>query len=158
MKQKFTLIKNHEQKKLIIKEYAELDKEILSLLCEEIYDAEAVMTAIAKGKEALIRVLRTKNMYPPSAYMDQIAEAVVSLYESDNDNTKDLMLNDMDVLLPPEVKEIAEVEEDLEDDGDIDDLLDGDEVDDDLDEQFEIKKLRSSLKIVDDETEDNNDD
>ena len=158
MKQKFTLIKNEEQKKLIIKEYAELDKDILSLLCEEAYDANAVTDAISRNTEALISVLRTKNMYPPSTYMNQIAEAVVSLYESDNVDTKDLLLNDMDVLLPPEVEEPAEVEDAVEDDGDIDDLLDDDKDDDDLDEKLEIKKLKSSLKIADDEPEDSDDD
>jgi len=158
MKQKFTLIKNEEQKKFIIKEYAELDKDILSLLCEETYDAVAITDAISRNTEALISVLRTKNMYPPSAYMNQIAEAVVSLYESDNVDTKDLLLNDMDVLLPPEEKEIIEVEDAIEDDGDIDDLLDGDEVDDELDEKLEIKKLKSSLKIADAEPEDADDD
>jgi len=158
MKQKFTLIKNEEQKKLIIKEYAELDKGILSLLCEEAYDAEAVTDAISRNTEALIAVLRTKNMYPPSAYMDQIAEAVVSLYESDSVDTKDLLLNDMDVLLPPEVEEPAEVEDTVEDDGDIDDLLDDDKDDDDLDEKLEIKKLKTSLKIADAEPEDSDDD
>lgn len=157
MKQKFTLIKDKEQQKLIVKEYAELDKEILSLLCEEVYDTETVEAAIAKGNDTLIRTLRTKNMYPPSAYMDQIVEAVIALFKSESDESKELILNDMDVFLSPEAKEVAEVKEDLEDDGDIDDLLDGDEVDDDLDEQFEIKKLRSSLKIVDDESEDTDD-
>jgi len=158
MKQKFTLIKNEEQKKLIIKEYAELDKDILSLLCEEVYDADAVTDAISRNREALVAVLRTKNMYPPSAYMDQIAEAVVSLYESDSDDIKDLLLNDMDVLLPPEVEEPAEMEDAVEDDGDIDNLLDDDEDDEDLDEKLEIKKLKSSLKIADGEPEDADDD
>jgi len=158
MKQKFTLIKNDGQKKLIIKEYAELDKDKLSLLCEETYDAEAVTGAISENTEALITALRTKNMYPPSAHMNQIAEAVVSLYESDMIETKDLILNDMDVLLPPDVKKISDVEDVVDEDGDIDDLLDGDEVDDELDEKLEIKKLKSSLKIADDEPEDSDDD
>ncbi len=158
MKQKFTLIKNEEQKKLIIKEYAELDKDILSLLCEETYDAEAVADAISRNKEALISVLRTKNMYPPSAYMNQIAEAVVSLYESDSFDTRDLLLNDMDVFLSPEIEDVAEAEDVIEDDGDIDDLLDDDKDDDDLDEKLEIKKLKSSLKIADAEPEDAEDD
>ena len=163
MKQKFTLIKNDGQKKLIIKEYAELDKDKLSLLCEETYDAEAVTDAISENTEALITALRTKNMYPPSAYMNQIAEAVVSLYESDMVETKDLILNDMDVLLSSGAKKISDMEDVADDDGDIDDgdiddLLEEDEVDDELDEKMEIKKLKSSLKIADDEPEDSDDD
>ena len=34
MKQKYSIYKDTSNQKLIIKEYAELDKEILSLLCE----------------------------------------------------------------------------------------------------------------------------
>ena len=158
MKQKFTLIKNVQQKNLVIKEYAELDKDILSLLCEETYESDMVKNAISNDKEALITVLRTKNMYPPSAYMDQIAEAVKTLYETDGAATKDLLLNDMDLLLPPEAEAIPEAEDELEDDGDIDDLLEEDEVDDELDEKLEIKKLKTSLKIAEDEPEDAEDD
>lgn len=149
MKQKFTLIKNDEQKKIIIKEYAELDKDILSLLCEETYDMEMVSAAIASGKEAVNRALRTKNMYPPSAYMNQIAETVIQLFEPDGDNSKDLLLNDMDLLLPPE-EEIPEIEDEIGDGGNIDDLLDDD---DEVDEKLEVEKLQSSLKIADEESD-----
>lgn len=153
MKQKFTIIKNEEKKNLIIHEFAELDKDILSLLCEETYDAERIIDAISIGKEALIKVLRTKNMYPPSAYMNQIVEAVISLYEASGSASKDLMLNDMDLLRPAEAQPIPVIEEALEEDGDIDDLLDDDEVDDELDGKLELTKLKSSLKIADDEPE-----
>ncbi len=153
MKQKFTLIKDQKKQKLIIKEYAELDKDILSLLCEETYDADAVTEAIDKGTKALIAILRTKNLYPPSAHMEQIVKEVVALYESDSIDTKELLLNDVD-LLASEEEEIVEIEEVPDDDAVVDDLLDDDDTDDEVEADLEIKKLKSSLKIIKNETGD----
>ena len=158
MKQKFTIVKDEANKKLVIKEYAELDKDILSLLCEETYEADAIVDAIGVDKEALFAALRTKNMYPPKAYMEQICESVIALYETEGPLSKDLLLNDIDLLLPPEAEESEEIEEELEDDGGIDDLLDDDEVDDELEKKLDLTKIKSSLKIADDESDDGEDD
>jgi hypothetical protein len=46
MKQKYVVLLDNETEKLAIQEYAELDKEMLSLLCEESYDAEMIKTAM----------------------------------------------------------------------------------------------------------------
>ena len=54
MKQKYLILKNDEKTKLIIKEFAELDKEMFSFLCEETFDDESVTSAIAKGEDFLI--------------------------------------------------------------------------------------------------------
>ena len=51
MKHKYLIEKNEEKNELIIKEFAELDKEILSYLCQETYAQEKIRSAIAKGKE-----------------------------------------------------------------------------------------------------------
>jgi hypothetical protein len=59
MKQKYLILKNDEKTKLIIREFAELDKEIFTFLCEETFDDESVTSAIAIGKDALIATLRT---------------------------------------------------------------------------------------------------
>ena len=48
MKQKYLISKEDDQKKLIIKEFAELDKEMLSLLCQEEYDYKMIKSAISK--------------------------------------------------------------------------------------------------------------
>ena len=79
MKQKFALIKDDTKKALIIKEYAELDKEILSLLCEETYADQKIESAIALGKAALIAAIRTHNMYPPGIYAEKMADAIIEL-------------------------------------------------------------------------------
>ena len=65
MKQKYPIIKDKKNKQLIIREFAELDKEILSLLCEETYEQKMIVAAIKSGQENLISALRTNNLYPP---------------------------------------------------------------------------------------------
>ena len=77
MKQKYEILKNGDNTRLIIREYGELDKDSLSLLCEEMYDDEAVSNAVAAGREKVISVLRTKNMYPPRGYAEKIADTVI---------------------------------------------------------------------------------
>ncbi len=158
MKQKFTLTKDEKQKKLIIKEYAELDKDVLSLLCEETYDAEVVADAIAGDTRTLVSVLRTKNMYPPSAHMEQIAREVVALYESDETGPRELLLNDIDLLATgEEEEEIIEIEAEPDEDAIVDDLLD-DDADDEVEADLEIKKIKTSLKIIKNDAGDGDED
>ena len=94
MKQKYLILKDNDKKALIIREFAELDKEILSPLCEETYDAKVIHSAIKAGKETLIRVLRTKNMYPPGIYANQIADAVLSIFAAKEQESLALHLID----------------------------------------------------------------
>ena len=98
MKQKYEIVKNNEEKALIIREYAELDKEMLSLLCEQTYDSGAIELAIANGKEALISILRTESMYPIGIFADRVAELVIKLYDSEKDQSMELFFNDIDLL------------------------------------------------------------
>ncbi len=51
MKQKYEFIKNTEKNTLVLREYAELDKDILSPLCEEEYDIKTITAAVAEGKK-----------------------------------------------------------------------------------------------------------
>ena len=88
MKQKYLMIKSDERNELIIREFAELDKEdFFELLCEVTFGNEAIDSAIIKGTRALISALRTQNMYPPIFYAEKIAESVVKLYSSHNDQS-----------------------------------------------------------------------
>ena len=150
MKQKYSILKDDKKNKLIIREYAELDKEILSLLCEEIYDNESIETAIAKGKEALISTLRTKALFPISIYAEKIAEAVINMYEHDNDQSVELFFNDRDILAKDRRAAVVEVEVES-DPAEIDELLEGDISDSDLDDDSEIKNITRPIKVDDEE-------
>jgi hypothetical protein len=151
MKQKYIISKNDEKTGIIIKELAELDKEIFSFLCEETFEDETVKSAIEKGQDALIQTLRTQNLFPLGIYAKEIAEAVKKMYESDDDQPVELLFDDIDLLTKEEEKQLPL--DDIEDeDVGIDDLLNGDVPDEDFDEKDDIKNLPYSLKISDDDS------
>lgn len=82
MKQKYTILKDKATGNLMIQEYAELDKDLFSLVCEETYDNKEVASAAAAGKLKLIAKLRTPNLYPIAEYADKIADAVLGVFQS----------------------------------------------------------------------------
>ena len=98
MKQKYTILKDAQNHQLIIREYAQLDKQVLSLLCEESYADERIESVIASGKASLISTLRTKNLYPPVIYAGKIADAVMALYASADQESIDLFFDDVELL------------------------------------------------------------
>jgi hypothetical protein len=155
------ILKNNEKNELIIREFAELDKEILSFLCEERYSGDAIKAAMAQGRTSLLRALRTHNMYPPGLYMEKIMEAVKAMYDPQHPEAEsagaDIFFDDMDYLTrdsrePEILEEIIDEETD-----DLDELLD-DDIEDDFDEKDTIDPLNSPLKIADDDVLDIEDD
>jgi hypothetical protein len=143
MKHKYLILNNDDQKELIIREFADLeDKELLLLLGEEKYDVKAINSAINKGKTALISVLRTENLYPPSLHADKIAESVISM-SREKKQSIELLFDDIDLLTKnkkkPEPfrdieKESSEIDELLEDDLEKDSLIADDDKSFDIDE------------------------
>ena len=127
MKLKYLILNNDDQKELIITEFAELkDKEASLLLVKEKYDVKAIDFAINKGTKALISVLRTENLYPPSLYADKIAESVITM-SREKKQSIELFFDDIDLLTknkkekePEPFREIekgsSEIDELLEDD------------------------------------------
>ena len=152
MKQKYLISKENDQKKLIIKEFAELDKERLSLLCEEEYDNKIIKSAISQGKEALISELRTNNMYPPGVYAEKIAQAVIDIFGSEDSQPIELFFNDVDLLIKEQEPsgDIDEIES-IDDNDDIDELI-GDDLEEKLGDKNAIKK--GSIKVAEDEDSD----
>jgi len=150
MKQKYTILKNDKKTGVIIREFAELDKEIFSFLCEETFGDEIVKSAIEKGQDALIQTLRTQNLFPLGIYAEKIAEAVTKMYESGDDQPVELLFNDVDLLIKEE-KNPLPLDEIEEEEVGIDDLLDEDVPEEDFDEKSDIKNLPYSLKISDDD-------
>ena len=111
MKQKYLIIKDKEKKQIKIQEFAELNKETLSLLCEEAYDYKLIKSAVSAGTEDLISALRTNNLYPPGIYAEKIASAVAELYKSKDRESLELFFDDINLLAKN--REIAEVTEQL---------------------------------------------
>ena len=157
MKQKYLILKNDEKTKLIIREFAELDKEMFTFLCEETFDDESVRSAIAIGEDALIAKLRTKNLFPIGIYAKELAAAVIKMYESGNDQSVELIFDDHD-LMKKEQREPL-VDDDIEDEVvEIDELLDEDPPLSDYDDKDEIENISYSLKIDNDSTNGEDDD
>jgi hypothetical protein len=146
MKQKYLILKNNEKTKLIIKEFAELDKEMFSFLCEETFDDESVTSAITKGEDFLIETLRTKNLFPIKIYAKEIAAAVTNMYESGDDQSVELVFDDHDLMKNEQEEPVTE--DKIEDEVvEIDDLIEDDSPVPDYDDKSEIKNITHSLKI-----------
>ena len=151
MKQKYLILNDKENKQIKIQEFAELNKEELSLLCEEAYDYKTIKAAISDGKDELIAALRTNNMYPPSIYAEQIAAAVMQLHQSKQEESLELFFDDINLLSKNRASlKVAEQIEDEPDEGDeLDDMLE-DDFEESFGEKDELKKIDSSLKVADD--------
>lgn len=153
MKQKYEILKDEDNKRLIIREFAELDKDVMSLLCEESYDKKAVKSAIGAGRETLITALRTKNLYPPGMYAGKIADKVMEMYGSKGKLSEEIVFDDLEFLARGH--EAAEEAASYEaEGGEIDELLDTGVEEEKFEEGDEVKKIDSSLKIEDDEFSD----
>ncbi len=113
MKQKYLILNNKENQQFKIQEFAELNKETLSLLCEEAYGYQTIKSAISNGKEELISALRTNNMYPPGIYAEKIADAVIKLYRSEDQESVELLFDDVNLL--NQTRENAKFVEPIED-------------------------------------------
>ena len=152
MKQKYVVRLDNEIGQLSIQEYAELDKEMLSLLCEETYDAEVIKTAMARDRNALIQALRTNNMYPPSGYTERIADAIIEMFAPDGKTSAELFFEERE-LFEPVQETIADDSDDEDDEGgmDVDDLLDDEDMDDDFEDKGIIKNLKKSIHVADED-------
>jgi hypothetical protein len=152
MKQKYVVLLDNERGKLAIQEYAELDKEMLSLLCEESYEAAAIKAAMDKDRNTLIQALRTHNMYPPGVYTERIADAIIEMFQPGANTSSELFFEERELFEPLEKEPIDDADEDDDDSGmGVDDLLD-DEIDDDYEEKGIIKNLKKKIKVPDTDT------
>lgn len=158
MRQKYVISKHNETNQLIIQEFAELDKDILSIIGEESYDEAAIAAAAHIGPDAVVSRLRTVNLYPVGTYAYRIAEAVTSFYNNGADLPLEVVCDDLEFL--NKVGSPLEVLDDVEEEGaEIDDLLDEEfeseeEFDDDYEEGDELSSINTSLKVADDEPAD----
>ena len=151
MKQKYVILRSEDKTELIIREFAELDKDSMSLLCEETYNIKAIETAVNNGKEALIGALRTPNMYPARICAEKIADSVMTLYESADQESAEVFFDDFDFIAPK--KKAAAVEETAGETTEIENLME-DEFDDSYNEKPSVNKLNASLNVDEDDLSD----
>jgi len=147
MKQKYLILKNDEKNELIIREFLEINKEMFSLVCEETYDNNDIESAIAKDGKKLVSVLRTNNMYPVGLYADKLAESIISMYGTEHKEPIKLFFDDAESFSRI-VEDIADLEEIVDKVPEEDELLE-----DDFDDQ-KLLKTNCSIKVADDEPDD----
>lgn len=131
MDQKFILAK--KETTLMIREVAETEPGIFSVLFEESLDIEKVEAAIAGGKNVLIDLFRSHNLYPPAVFSDMLARGITSMFGDDPKDSLRIEFNDIEALASSiaQAKELLEDEKELVE---IDKLL---EEEDDFDDEFE---------------------
>ena len=110
MKQRYFISRDKKTSELTIEEYAavvgnmkrfeisSLTKEDFTLLCTETYEGKIVKKAISQGKEALVSILRTDNLFPIGIYINRIADSVIELFEKDGNLSKELLFDDLHLL------------------------------------------------------------
>jgi hypothetical protein len=110
MRQKYVISRNGAQNELKIREYAIISKDLnkvassmlqkrnFSLLCEETYESELIVSSISKGMDTLVETLRTTNIFPIEPYVTKIAESVMTLYNSSENGPVELFFNDANLL------------------------------------------------------------
>jgi hypothetical protein len=152
MRHKYVLLRDDDKKELLLREMGEIDREIFALLCEEAYGIDTLNDAVSRKGDALVRTLRTDNIFPLGRYAEKIATAVGELLEGGNDTSVELLFDDVEFLTREAEAEEEEIEIEEEDAGDtLDDMLEDDIGSDYTETNVGVD---SPLKIADDEAED----
>ena len=149
MKQKYLILKDDENNKLIVSEFAELDKEIFSLLCEETYEKNIINEAILRGKTELVSAIRTHNFFPPILQADKLAEAIKFLYDLQSVQSTEVFFDDTDHLAK-EYVELLEDEPIDEEPEELEEIFD-ETFDEKYDGKTPITGRKPSISIADDE-------
>jgi hypothetical protein len=152
MKQKYAIIRDDDQKTLVVREYAELDKEMMSLLCEEVYPQDVMLAAVKEGHQAVVDAIRTNNMYPPTIFAEPIAQAIEGLFAEEGKVSAELFFDDKELFVQEVEEEAAEVDEDVDEDVEVDDLLEDDDIDDGLGDEKVVAGIKSKANVSEDDT------
>jgi hypothetical protein len=109
MKQRYFISRDEKTSALTIEEYAvvagnikrheisAIARDDFTLLCTETYEGKVIKEAISEGKEALVTVLRTDNLYPIGTYANVIADSVIEIYGKNGHFAKELLFDDLDL-------------------------------------------------------------
>ena len=86
---------------VLLREYAELEKDDFAFICEERYDMDGLGSISPEDISGFVTHLRRPNMYPKRAYAEKIARALISLIASGNgDSTAEVIFDDVEVFRP----------------------------------------------------------
>ena len=149
MKQKYRIVREPQANKLVIMEYAELDIDSMSLVCQQSYEDATIQKAMANGRQSLMAALRSHNIFPPAAYIAEIVNAIGALYNAEENTTAEVVFDDLD-FISKELPKSVTAEENEKDSQQLDKLLE-DDLDEDYDEKDNLEPLSAPLKIADED-------
>ena len=110
MRQKYRISRDDAHNQLTISEYAVTDIDFKNVpsamlpasgftrLGEETYKDDQIVPSIAKGVGILVATLRTDNLFPIEPHAVKIAESIVALYDSNEDQAIELIFEDDELI------------------------------------------------------------
>ena len=156
MKHKYVFSKDNDTGQLIITEYAELSKEIFSIVCESSCEVKQIEEAMPGGYEAVMAKMRTQNFFPPSNYLERIAQGVTELIASGEQSMVEVHCDDAEFLTKSlkGIETLGKIDDEAEEVPD--DFID-DDLPDDFDDEVKPGAPGVSIDIEDDIMEDEDD-
>ena len=153
MKHKYVFSKDTTTGEVMIREYAELNKEIFSPVCETVYEARQFEQALSQGPAALMAEMRTRNFYPPSSFSEKIVLGISDMISSGGQEMVEICCDDADFLAKS--LDSQEVFEDIDDDEDetMENFIEED-LPDTFDEKVKAGSVDSSDLDVEDDAPD----
>jgi len=110
MRQKYIISQEGSQHDFKIREYAIIDKNLRNVassllrqedyefLCEETYSHAHIERSVSQGRDAVVDVLRTPNLFPIRPYVVKLAEQVMVLFDSAENESVELFFDDTDLV------------------------------------------------------------
>ncbi len=123
MRQKYLIFNSEKENELVIRESAELDKGVYSVLLKETYDSRKIKAASEKGNDAIIAAIRTNSFFPVSLCAERLAQAITEFYKAGGNESVEIQFNDLESL---SVNKITEMEEEAASDVELDKMLEDD--------------------------------
>lgn len=154
MKHKYVFSKDTATGGLLIREYAELNKDVFSPVCEIIYEVKQFEKALALGPMALLTEMRTQNFFPPSSFSEKIVLGISDMMSSGDQEMIEILCDDAEFLTKS--LDGHDIFDEIDDDEEetLDDFIDED-LPDAFDDDVKTGGVASAdLDIEDDDMED----
>jgi hypothetical protein len=147
MKLKYLIKRGNSSEQIVVQEFGELDRDTMDFMCEVIYAQSELQAAMQKGREALIAVLRTRDLYPPAGCAQKLAEAVFEYCKSNSQGPLELLFDEKEAF----AEEVAVVEEDGADEeaATADDDADTAQLDEMIDDSTDVESGKKTLRVDD---------
>ncbi|MFZ5569533.1 MAG: hypothetical protein ACOZF0_03955 [Thermodesulfobacteriota bacterium] len=152
MRHNYLILNGENENELRIKESAELDKGMMTLVFEEVFDRSKIEAA-QNDDIALLAAIRTPSFYPARNCAVRLAEAVRTFLQSGGKEPVEMSFDDSEFLSKIRIEREPLLDE-LDTSVEIDDLLEDEIEDENFLEESDIKSIASppsALRVADDD-------